>query len=954
MKLTVLSKCFGKMKRVALTLFAVLCVGSVWGADWPGDLYIGESTCGFDIDTKTLSFSRDFCAIVKGTYSIICSYSYESNGQTYSGSERVEKDIAADEVFQAKNELWPTLTKNLVLSEFSLGDVVTATVKFQRKTAAGGWEDFTTFGEHDNELTYVFDTRGVLTSECYWDVDSKKFKVSGKTSGGEDIKGVKIKYVVGNAAVTSLPANAETAQDVTYNTATGEYEAFMPYVNERSVLSWSVYALFDEDSENSEKIYTDPSSQLTVLSEEQGKGGYITYTWVGNSNDNLWSSPQNWEEDKKQSLKGVPGYVNNSGYYTSTACFTNSATVNLNGGSFRLWDYEGNNVFPRGLEFAKPTDEDEMKVSFTNGRLQMFNGGSGHSNPLLGGNGITVEFANNGIYDYSGNLAFAPGTTIIFSGDSTQPWKYNPANKGTGATTFVVKDGTVISSYGAESVSSTHTAIIQNGTWVITQPVSKGIANVTKFVDGTSQARLALGDNATSFKTKTLMLTGTFEFTFSENQNSKSAYILPNQLVDGSQNATFKVDATAYKSGAKVPMVEASTATTFIPKLQVFANGEDVTSDRNAKLVWEGTTLYFQQDSLNAASIGTAEYATLGAAVEAATSGATITVLNDCTADTACVIANKTVTIDLNGKTVKANDTAAATDGNGVFWVQAGGELTLNDSSEAKTGTVDGNGGNDYKMAIWADGGKVVINAGNYVNDNDGTHTQYDLIYAKNGGEIVINGGTFKCDTPRWTLNSHNTKTGTFVVTGGKFYQYNPTDFDTDEAVTTWCDAKYRAEADGEWYVIKEGYIVTTEPEASAVTVTADTEAEALAQVDFSVTTPEGVDAAAYKNYFKLVATETAVGSKTWIVALALKDELKPVIAETTPAITFNEDGTVTVNIENELPGLNYGVRYATTVEAVETTAPVAGFTVTPAAGDTAGFFKVVVDFKSIGETKTN
>ena len=346
------------------------------------------------------------------------------------------------------------------------------------------------------------------------------------------------------------------------------------------------------------------------------------------------------------------------------------------------------------------------------------------------------------------------------------------------------------------------------------------------------------------------------------------------------------------------------------------------------------------------AQIGEVEYATLGAAVEAAASGATITVLNDCTADTACVIANKTLIIDLNGNTVKANDTAAATDGNGVFWVQAGGVLTLEDSSEDKTGTVDGNGGNDYKMAIWADGGKVVINAGNYVNENDGTHTQYDLIYAKNGGEIVINGGTFKCDTPRWTLNSHNTKTGTFVVTGGKFYKYNPTDFDTDEAVTTWCAAKYRAEADGDWFVVKEGYTVTTE--ASAVTVTADTEAEALNQVEFSVTTPEGVDATAYKNYFKLVATETAEGSKTWTVALALKDEVKPVIAETTPAITFNEDGTVTVNIENELPGLNYGVRYATTVEAVEAAKIVPGFTVTPAEGETAGFFKVFVDFKEI------
>ena len=85
-----------------------------------------------------------------------------------------------------------------------------------------------------------------------------------------------------------------------------------------------------------------------------------------------------------------------------------------------------------------------------------------------------------------------------------------------------------------------------------------------------------------------------------------------------------------------------------------------------------------------AAEVNSTPYDTLSEAISKATAGATIKVLNDCTADTACVIANKTVTIDLNGKTVKANDTAAATDGNGVFWVQAGGVLTLEDSSEEK------------------------------------------------------------------------------------------------------------------------------------------------------------------------------------------------------------------------------------------------------------------------------
>ena len=341
------------------------------------------------------------------------------------------------------------------------------------------------------------------------------------------------------------------------------------------------------------------------------------------------------------------------------------------------------------------------------------------------------------------------------------------------------------------------------------------------------------------------------------------------------------------------------------------------------------------------AEVNGTKYQTLDAAIAAAGADDEVLVVTDIATDAAFVVTKK-VAINLNGKTIAA--TEKDTEGNGVFWVKAGGELTLNGE-----GTINGVGGNAYNIAIWADGGKVIINGGTYTNVGaqdsgpDGAH--FDLIYAKNGGSVEINGGTFKCQTPNWTLNSHDTAKGTIVVKGGTFYQFNPSDCTTEGTGTNFCAANYRVEADGDLYLVKEGYTVT---ETSVATVTADTEAEALAQVDFSVTTPEGVDAAAYKNYFKLVATETAEGSKTWTVALALKDELKPVIAETTPAITFNKDGTVTVNIKNELPGLYYGVRYATTVEAVETTAPVAGFTVTPAKGNTAGFFKVVVDFKEI------
>ena len=170
--------------------------------------------------------------------------------------------------------------------------------------------------------------------------------------------------------------------------------------------------------------------------------------------------------------------------------------------------------------------------------------------------------------------------------------------------------------------------------------------------------------------------------------------------------------------------------------------------------------------------------------------------------------------------------------------------------------------------------------------------------------------------------------------------------------------------AGGQYTLVKEGYIVTTEPESSAVTVTADTEAEALLQVKPKVTPPEGVDAKVYDEYFKLVATETAEGSKTWTVALALKDEVKPVIAETTAddttkeAFVIDAEGNVTLNISNKKPGLYYGIQVLTELGAdpvavvSETEAGALVVTADNIPEGNAAFFKVVVDFKPIAATE--
>ena len=214
---------------------------------------------------------------------------------------------------------------------------------------------------------------------------------------------------------------------------------------------------------------------------------------------------------------------------------------------------------------------------------------------------------------------------------------------------------------------------------------------------------------------------------------------------------------------------------------------------------------YTVQEGAYVAMIGNEGYTALPAAIAAAADGATITMMADVATDAAIEVAKK-VTINLNGKTIKT--TANDKSGDGVFYVTAGGDLTIEDEGE---GTINGVGGNNYNIAIWANGGKVTINGGTYTNEGatatvDPAH--FDLIYVKNGGSVVINGGTFICETPAWTLNSHDTLTGTIAVKGGKFYGFNPANCATEGANTNWCANGYIAVADGDYYTVQEGAYV--------------------------------------------------------------------------------------------------------------------------------------------------
>ena len=193
-------------------------------------------------------------------------------------------------------------------------------------------------------------------------------------------------------------------------------------------------------------------------------------------------------------------------------------------------------------------------------------------------------------------------------------------------------------------------------------------------------------------------------------------------------------------------------------------------------------------------------YEKLSEAVAAAASGAELVLVGN-VEETTAIVVTKDLTINLNGKTIIIpTDTV----GDGVFRVTSG-TLTINGE-----GTINGVGNNDYNMAIWVNGGKVVINGGTYTNAGATANVDpehFDLIYVRTG-ELIINGGTFIDQTPQWTINVHDTEGGKVTVNGGTFYKYNPAESLTENPVANFVGEGYQSVAHGDNYVVNKKEMV--------------------------------------------------------------------------------------------------------------------------------------------------
>lgn len=170
------------------------------------------------------------------------------------------------------------------------------------------------------------------------------------------------------------------------------------------------------------------------------------------------------------------------------------------------------------------------------------------------------------------------------------------------------------------------------------------------------------------------------------------------------------------------------------------------------------------------------------------------------------VVIDSTVTLDLNGHTLSNttdiwNTTTASY---ALISVGEGGNLTI-----IGEGTLQAKE-NDCFAVMVKDGGKLTINSGKYVGN-------ISSVYIISEGEVVINGGEYsiqqlspevETDKYRYTLNCYDeyytAGTAKFIVTGGKFHNFNPENNLSEGKGTNYLAEGYEVTQTGDYYVVSK------------------------------------------------------------------------------------------------------------------------------------------------------
>ncbi len=138
---------------------------------------------------------------------------------------------------------------------------------------------------------------------------------------------------------------------------------------------------------------------------------------------------------------------------------------------------------------------------------------------------------------------------------------------------------------------------------------------------------------------------------------------------------------------------------------------------------------------------------------------------------------------------IQANGTAGAIHGTGTA------KITVDAT------TVYGTLVSNYAMAVCASGrSEIIIKGGEFANQAP-AGSALSLIYAEDNAKITIEGGTFKCVSPKWTLNCNDNDAATITVKGGSFYKFDPSNVTVGEG-EIFIAAGYKVVQNGDWYTV--------------------------------------------------------------------------------------------------------------------------------------------------------
>ena len=225
-----------------------------------------------------------------------------------------------------------------------------------------------------------------------------------------------------------------------------------------------------------------------------------------------------------------------------------------------------------------------------------------------------------------------------------------------------------------------------------------------------------------------------------------------------------------------------------------------------AALADEATGCVGGENCSHQAAIGDTHYSTLVKAVSAAKNGETITLLDNVDFTETLIIKDKTITLDLNEKTI-SNSTDIWNQGTyswSLISVRDNGNLTITGN-----GTLKAKENDCYPVDVQDEGAQLTIENGTFIGNIHAVYVETGAAYIKGGTYSVQQKFSDDSKADEFVLNLYdaNRRNGTakLSVSGGTFKAFNPANCQAEAQGTNFCAAGYTTTEDNNTYTVVKG-----------------------------------------------------------------------------------------------------------------------------------------------------